>query len=46
VLNHGPWLKDLLIFLVSAGLIVPLFHGARIGAVLGFLLDGVAVGVC
>jgi CPA2 family monovalent cation:H+ antiporter-2 len=43
-LDHGPWLKDLLVFLVAAGLIVPLFHRARIGAVLGFLLVGVAVG--
>jgi CPA2 family monovalent cation:H+ antiporter-2 len=44
VLDPGPWFKDLLVFLVAAGLIVPLFHRARIGAVLGFLLIGVAVG--
>jgi CPA2 family monovalent cation:H+ antiporter-2 len=43
-LSGEPWLKDLLVFLVGAGLIVPLFHRARIGAVLGFLLVGVAVG--
>jgi CPA2 family monovalent cation:H+ antiporter-2 len=43
-MQHGPWLKDFLVFLVAAGLIVPLFHRARIGAVLGFLLIGVAVG--
>jgi CPA2 family monovalent cation:H+ antiporter-2 len=42
--QHGPWLKDLIVFLVAAGLVVPLFHRARIGAVLGFLLVGVAVG--
>jgi CPA2 family monovalent cation:H+ antiporter-2 len=41
---HETWLKDLFVFLVAAGLIVPLFHRARIGAVLGFLLIGVAVG--
>jgi len=43
-LSGEPWLKDILVFLVGAGLIVPLFHRARIGAVLGFLLFGVAVG--
>jgi CPA2 family monovalent cation:H+ antiporter-2 len=43
-MQHGPWLKDFLVFLVAAGLIVPLFHRARIGAVLGFLVIGVAVG--
>jgi CPA2 family monovalent cation:H+ antiporter-2 len=42
--DHGPWLKDFLVFLVAAGLVVPLFHRARIGAVLGFLLVGVVVG--
>jgi CPA2 family monovalent cation:H+ antiporter-2 len=39
-----PWLKDILVFLVAAGLVVPLFHRARIGAVLGFLLVGMVVG--
>ena len=43
-MEHAPWLKDLLVFLVAAGLIVPLFYRARIGAVLGFLLVGIAVG--
>jgi CPA2 family monovalent cation:H+ antiporter-2 len=43
-MQHEAWLKDLLVFLVAAGLIVPLFHRARVGAVLGFLLIGVAVG--
>ena len=43
-MEHGPWLKDVLVFLAAAGLVVPLFHHARIGAVLGFLLVGVAVG--
>jgi CPA2 family monovalent cation:H+ antiporter-2 len=43
-MHHAPWLKDVLVFLVAAGLVVPLFHRARIGAVLGFLLVGIAVG--
>jgi CPA2 family monovalent cation:H+ antiporter-2 len=43
-MQHEAWLKDVLVFLVAAGLVVPLFHRARIGAVLGFLLVGVAVG--
>jgi CPA2 family monovalent cation:H+ antiporter-2 len=43
-MHHEAWLKDVLVFLVAGGLIVPLFHRARIGAVLGFLLIGVAVG--
>ena len=43
-MHHEAWLKDLLVFLVAAGMIVPLFHRARIGAVLGFLVVGVAVG--
>jgi len=43
-LDHGAWLKDVLVFLAAAGLVVPLFHRARIGAVLGFLCVGIAVG--
>jgi CPA2 family monovalent cation:H+ antiporter-2 len=43
-MHHEAWLKDVLVFLVAAGLIVPLFHRARVGAVLGFLVIGVAVG--
>jgi CPA2 family monovalent cation:H+ antiporter-2 len=43
-MHHVPWLKDVLVFLVAAGLVVPLFHRARVGAVLGFLVVGVAVG--
>jgi CPA2 family monovalent cation:H+ antiporter-2 len=44
IVQHAPFLKDVLVFLVAAGLVVPLFHRARVGAVLGFLLIGVAVG--
>jgi K+:H+ antiporter len=40
----GTWLKDFVVFLAAAGLVVPLFHRARIGAVLGFLLVGLIVG--
>ena len=43
-MDHGAWLKDALVFLAAAGLIVPLFHRARVGAVLGFLCVGIAVG--
>ncbi len=39
-----PLLKDFVVFLVAAGIIVPLFHRARIGAVLGFLVIGTLVG--
>jgi len=41
---HAEGLKGLIIFLVVAGVIVPLFHRARIGTVLGFLVAGVALG--
>jgi CPA2 family monovalent cation:H+ antiporter-2 len=43
-LDHAVWLKDALVFLAAAGVLVPLFHRARVGAVLGFLLVGIAVG--
>lgn len=43
-MTHAPWLNDAIVFLVAAGLIVPFFHRARIGAVLGFLIAGVVVG--
>jgi CPA2 family monovalent cation:H+ antiporter-2 len=38
------WTKDLLIFLVAAGVIVPLFGRLRIGVVPGFLLAGILLG--
>jgi CPA2 family monovalent cation:H+ antiporter-2 len=41
---HTEGLKGLIIFLVVAGVIVPLFHRARIGTVLGFLIAGVVLG--
>jgi len=43
--EHAPaWLNDALVFLAAAGLVVPLFHRARVGAVFGFLVVGVVVG--
>jgi len=38
------WIKDVFIFLGAAGIVVPIFHRARMGAVFGFLLVGVIVG--
>ncbi|HEX2216462.1 MAG TPA: cation:proton antiporter [Xanthobacteraceae bacterium] len=43
-MEHESWLQDFLLFFAAAGLVVPLFHRARLGAVLGFLLVGIAVG--
>lgn len=42
--NPPGWLNDAIVFLVAAGIVVPFFHRARIGAVLGFLIVGVCVG--
>jgi Kef-type K+ transport system membrane component KefB len=41
---HPPTAQGLILFLVVAGIIVPLFHRARIGTVLGFLIAGVVLG--
>jgi CPA2 family monovalent cation:H+ antiporter-2 len=41
---HADGFKGFLIFLVAAGIIVPLFHRARLSTVLGFLVVGVALG--
>ncbi|MBN8957816.1 MAG: cation:proton antiporter [Rhizobiales bacterium] len=43
-MEYPDWLNDALVFLAAAGIIVPLFHRARIGAVLAFLVVGVIVG--
>ena len=43
-MEQEPWLKDIFVFLAAASLVVPIFHRARIGAVLGFLLIGIACG--
>jgi CPA2 family monovalent cation:H+ antiporter-2 len=46
--HHGMgdevWLKDAVVFLVAAGVVVPLFRLLRVSAVLGFLIAGVALG--
>jgi monovalent cation:proton antiporter-2 (CPA2) family protein len=39
-----PWLRESAIFLVAAGIVVPVFHSLRLSPVLGFLLVGVAIG--
>ena len=41
---HAEGLKGILIFLIAAGIIVPLLHRLRLGTVLGFLLVGLALG--
>ncbi|HET9904742.1 MAG TPA: cation:proton antiporter [Xanthobacteraceae bacterium] len=44
VVESAPWLNDVCVFLGVAGMIVPLFQRARISAVLGFILAGIAIG--
>jgi len=41
---HAEHLKSVLIFLVAAGIIVPLLHRLKLGTVLGFLVIGLALG--
>ncbi|WP_436637835.1 cation:proton antiporter domain-containing protein [Microbaculum sp. FT89] len=38
------WLSDALVFLIVAGVVVPVFHRFRLGTVLGFIVAGVVVG--
>ncbi|MEP9355853.1 cation:proton antiporter [Xanthobacter sp. KR7-65] len=38
------FLKDAFVYLVAAGVLVPLFHRARIGAVVGFIAVGALIG--
>lgn len=43
--EHGiPRLREIAVFLGTAGIVVPLFHRIRLSPVLGFLLIGVVVG--
>jgi CPA2 family monovalent cation:H+ antiporter-2 len=43
--GHGiPYLREVVVFLAAAGIVVPVFHRLRISPVLGFLLIGVAIG--
>ncbi len=39
-----PYLRELVVFLAAAGIVVPLFHRARLSPVLGYLLIGAAIG--
>ena len=41
---HDIWLNDAIVFLVAAGIVIPVLRLARVPAVLGFLLAGVALG--
>ena len=41
---EGGWIKELLIVLATAGLVVPLFRRIRFGVVPGFLIAGVILG--
>ena len=43
-MEHAGPLKNLVVFLIAAGVVIPLFHRARIGSVLGFLLVGMLIG--
>lgn len=38
------WLEDALVFLIVAGVVVPVFHHFRLGSVLGFIIAGIVVG--
>jgi CPA2 family monovalent cation:H+ antiporter-2 len=39
-----PFIREIVIFLVVAAIVVPLFHRIRVSPVLGFLLTGVIIG--
>lgn len=43
-MEHVAWLKDFLVFLAAAGIVVPVLHRLGISAVLAFLLIGIAIG--
>ncbi len=40
----GEWIRELMIVLATAGVVVPLFGRLRLGPVLGFLIAGVVLG--
>lgn len=42
--GHGMMIKDALVFLFAAGVVVPVFRAMRLPAVVGFLLAGLALG--
>lgn len=39
-----PYFRELVVFLIAAGIVVPVFHRLRVSPVLGFLLAGLAIG--
>lgn len=43
-MEHSSWAKDAFVYLVAAGVLVPLFHRARVGAVVGFIVIGGLLG--
>lgn len=43
-MEQGAAGRELLVFLVAAGIVVPLFQYMRLGVVLGFLIAGIVVG--
>jgi len=43
-MEHAAAGRELLVFLVAAGIIVPVFQYLKLGVVLGFLIAGIAVG--
>lgn len=43
-MDAQPWLKDVVVFLVAAGVAAPLFRAFRQSAVLAFLVTGVVLG--
>ena len=43
--GHGiPYLRELVVFLTAAGIVVPVFHRLRISPVLGYLVVGGLIG--
>jgi len=43
--EHGiPYLREVVIFLVAAGIVVPLFHRLKVSPVLGYLIIGAIIG--
>ena len=46
-MEHGseiPFLREVVIFLVTAGVVVPLFQRLRVSPILGFLIAGILIG--
>jgi Kef-type K+ transport system membrane component KefB len=39
-----PYLREIIIFLIAAGVMVPLFHRFRVSSVLGYLVVGGVIG--